>query len=127
MQADLRFILDEVEDYVYDELWERAKMLCEVCQQFTPVDTGRLQSSWEYDVIQDTDGSYIIRLTNEQPYALYIEYYGYFMVHKAYFRVLGCTPQIRKLGTEDLYAEISTQTIAKHFSDNQNFYRKGSK
>ena len=126
MQADISFILDEVEDEVYDELWERAKVLCEVCQQFTPVDTGRLQSSWQYDVLKDTDGNYVIRLVNSQPYALYIEYYGYFMVHKAYFRVLGCTPQIRKLGTEDLYAEISTKTIERHFSENKDFYRGSS-
>lgn len=60
-----------------DDLIARAKVI-------TPVDTGRLQASWETDVTQDGARTYTLHIYNDarnpnsgKPYAKYVEYGHY--------------------------------------------------
>ena len=60
-----------------DDLITRAKVI-------TPVDTGRLQASWETDVTQDGARTYTLHIYNDarnpdsgKPYAKYVEYGHY--------------------------------------------------
>lgn len=125
LSSDFSFIIDECEQDMYDELWERAKLLAEVASEFTPIGPDekqwgdRLAGNWEYNVerVNDTN-EYVVTLSNIKPYALFIEYVGknskgYFIMHKAFFRLFGVVPKIKRLGGDgaDEFTSLSIDEI----------------